>query len=105
MLACRWLPALAAWRGCALAALRLLAMLIAIVGGGCASLPVPVPRPPSFTPSDVASTWLGQIAARSGAAAGGDRSGCRLLPDGGEAFDARLALIRHAEKSLEVQYY
>src|SRR4029450_12620226 len=65
-----------------------------------------VERPVSYARSDVADTRLAQVAAASTAgAAGPGLSGFRLLPDGAEAFAARMALIRRAEKTLDVQYY
>jgi cardiolipin synthase C len=65
-----------------------------------------VDRPVSYSRNDVADTQLAKIAAASMASeAGEERSGFRLLPDGAEAFAARMALIRRAEKTLDVQYY
>ncbi len=75
--------------------------------GGCAVLPAPTPNPPSQALTDVAATKLARIAdaARERASALPDRSGFRPLPEGEFAFDARIALARHAERSLDVQYY
>jgi len=86
------------------------ALSIAALGlltGGCAVLPPPTPNPPSHAINDIATTKLAQIAdaARERASAPVDRSGFRLLPEGEFAFDARIALVRHAERSLDVQYY
>lgn len=73
--------------------------------GACASLPPPVSSPPTQALIDVGGTWLARTVA---AAANGQPpalSGFRLLPEAAFAFDARIALARHAEKSLDVQYY
>ena len=79
---------------------RAVLLTVAVALGGCAALPSQVERPASFARSDVADTRLAKIAAASTtAAAGPDVSGFRLLPDGAEAFDARVALIRRAEKT------
>lgn len=74
---------------------------------GCAVLPAPIPNPPSHAIGNVAATSLGQMAeaARERASAPPGRSGFRPLPEGEFALDARMALARHAERSLDVQYY
>ena len=85
---------------------RAVLLTVAVALGGCAVLPSQVERPVSYARSDVADTRLAKIAAASTAAAAGPEvSGFRLLADGAEAFDARVALIRRAEKTLDVQYY
>ena len=87
------------------ALLRTASMLLGLALGGCASLPHSVPRAASTAPVDVAWTALAGIAAAATPEAARGLTGVRLLPDGGEAFAARLALIRRAELSLDVQYY
>ena len=52
-----------------------------------------------------ADTGLGALAAASLEQAGPGESGFRLLPTGDFAFDARLALARRAERTLDAQYY
>ena len=91
------------WR--ALCSLSIVAF--GLLAGGCAVLPAPTPNPPSHAIADVAATKLAQMAdaARQRAAAPPDRSGFRPLPEGEFAFDARIALARHAQRSLDVQYY
>ncbi len=89
---------------CALV-LCLLALL-----GGCASLPSAVERPPSHAVTDGADTRLGRLAAASLATALPELarpglSGARLLPDGPQALEARIALIQAAQKSVDAQYY
>jgi putative cardiolipin synthase len=95
------------WRLCA--AIALIGTLLA----GCASLPAEVARPYSKAYHDVAQSALAQIAAASLAemddpstpAERGAASGLRLLPAGDDAFEARLALVRAAEKGIDAQYY
>ncbi|MDQ2733618.1 MAG: phospholipase D family protein [Pseudomonadota bacterium] len=84
---------------------RATALLVAVALGGCAVLPSPVDRPMSFARTDVADTTLGHIASFSTPEGARDLSGFRLLPDGEEAFRTRVALVRRAEKTLDVQYY
>jgi putative cardiolipin synthase len=81
----------------ALAALGLAAL------AGCASLPPLPERGPTRAVVASEATSLGRLAIRSAPAPG--MSGFRLLPTGGYAFDARVALIRNAERSVDVQYY
>lgn len=73
---------------------------------GCAALPSTesVQRPVSQARVDTADTHLAALAAASLPAAD-PRSGLRLLPDGGQAFEARIALANAAEKSIDAQYY
>lgn len=71
---------------------------------GCASLPAEVERPVSVARTDVDHTRLAALAAAAVPDAG-RRSGLRLLPAGDQAFEARIALARAAERSLDVQYY
>ncbi|MDP9897258.1 putative cardiolipin synthase [Variovorax boronicumulans] len=72
---------------------------------GCVSLPPPEPRAPVTAFTDVGQTELGQLAAKGVPGDSTALSGFRLLPEAAFAFDARISLARHAEKSLDVQYY
>ena len=72
---------------------------------GCVSLPPPQPRPVVTAITDVADTELGQLAVAGTPGGSTELSGFRLLPEAAFAFDARISLARHAEKSLDVQYY
>jgi len=72
---------------------------------GCASLPAKVERPLSVARTDVDHTRLAALAAEAVPPAAGARSGLRLLPAGDQAFEARIALARAAERSIDVQYY
>lgn len=81
-----------------LAALTLLA--------GCASLPQPPPaRTASHALTDAGDTALARIAAASLPADAPRLSGFRLLPEAPTAFNARVVLMRSAQKALDVQYY
>ena len=83
-----------------------LAPLLALAGG-CAGLPSQVQRPVSSAaaPAAVATTTLARVAAESAPSQAEGQSGLRLLPDGDQAFDARIALARSAEKTIDAQYY
>src|SRR5437764_14423868 len=85
--------------------MRALVPLLFALLAGCASLPERTPAPPTVALADVADTRLGRVAAAATPAASRDLSGFRLLPEGETAFNARIALARRAERSLDVQYY
>lgn len=76
-------------------------MLIALCLSGCVSLNVP--REPSQALPAADSAFGRSIQAQAAAYQG--RSGFRLLSDSSEAFMARAELIRHAQSSLDLQYY
>jgi putative cardiolipin synthase len=82
-----------------------LSVLAAIWLTGCVSLPPPEPKANVMAFTDVAQTELGQLAAKGAPGDSTALSGFRLLPEAAFAFDARISLARHAEKSLDVQYY
>ena len=84
---------------------RLALLAAALVLAGCAALPSQVERPVSYARADAADSTLGRIATASTPNDDPALSGFRLLPDGDEALDARIALIRRAEKTVDVQYY
>lgn len=86
-----------------LVALALTGLLLA----GCGSLPREVARVPSQALADTTDTRLGQTVQAltpPGAAAQG-HSGVLALVDGVDAFAARLALVRAAERSIDIQTY
>ncbi len=70
---------------------------------GCASLPAGVVRAPSSAIAASEATLLGRIASQS--QPDPELTGLRLLPTGPFALDTRLALLRHAQASIDVQYY
>lgn len=79
--------------------------LLVLCLGGCVGLPPRGEARPSHAISDGQTTSLGKLSSQSAPEANQSLSGFHLLPDGGSALDARIALIRHAERSLDVQYY
>jgi putative cardiolipin synthase len=72
---------------------------------GCATLPGDVVRAASSAMTDVAATDLARLSAAATPDDQRHLSGFQLLPDPAQAFDARLALARRAQKTLDVQYY
>ncbi len=78
----------------------------AVLMGGCATLPDDVERTSSLAVADDGTTALGRLVAASRpAGTAPDHSGFRLLPSANHAFAAREELIRHAERSIDAQYY
>src|SRR5262249_22545380 len=86
-----------------LLAIGLVLVLMALFG--CASLPAPTQNPVSKALPLDATTELGRVATESLADAPDGQSGFRLLAHGDHALHARLPLIRHAERSIDAQYY
>ncbi|MDM0057753.1 phospholipase D-like domain-containing protein [Variovorax fucosicus] len=84
-------------------AILALAALLASLLAGCAVLPHDVLRTASQARTDVEQSTLARVATASLAA--GQSSALRLLPAGDQAFDARIALARSAEISIDAQYY
>lgn len=78
--------------------------MLVLLLGGCASLPDNSDRIPSQSYTNTQDTILGRafIAQRK---AHPDRSGFLLLGSGLDAFVARAALARAAERSIDAQYY
>ncbi len=100
-----WAAALVGSAAASAAVCRVVLLTVAVALGGCAVLPSHVARPSSFARRDVDDTPLARIAAASTPEDQRELSGFRLLPEGAEAFAARIALIRRAEKTIDVQYY
>ncbi len=84
---------------------RFVLAFLGLMLAGCASLPPPVAAPKSLAFTDVAGTRLAQVAAQDAPPGGSGLSGFRLLPEGATAYEARIALIRRAQKSIDAQYY
>lgn len=82
-----------------------LGVLATVWLAGCASLPGLDGRVASHGLTDTAGTRLAGLASVPEAHAGKEPSGIRELPSPLEAFGARVALARGAERSLDVQYY
>jgi putative cardiolipin synthase len=100
------LPSIA-WSGTSCAIARTVLVWVSMLVGvtGCASLPPRAHAPPTVALNDVGDTTLGRVAAASLSPGAPALSGFRLLPEGETSFDARIALARRAQKSLDVQYY
>lgn len=81
---------------------HLFTMLLALCAG-CSTLPASAPRASSLALPAHTDSALVRIARAS--TPGPDVSGVRLLPLGLFSFDARVELIRRAQRSLDVQYY
>ncbi|HEY6511898.1 MAG TPA: phospholipase D family protein [Burkholderiaceae bacterium] len=81
-----------------------LIVLVELIGG-CAALPDSVQRPLSQAVIDERAPLAQAAAAAMPATAAADQSGLRLIPDGDQALASRIALIRRAERSLDVQTY
>jgi phosphatidylserine/phosphatidylglycerophosphate/cardiolipin synthase-like enzyme len=81
----------------------LTAALVCAALAGCASLPPDVQRTPSVTLVAPPEAPLGHVAAE--AAIPADRSGFWPMPVSSYALDARITLIRNAQRSVDLQYY
>lgn len=91
--------------GCVLTrTLRVLLLSVGVLLGGCGGLPENTGRMASHSFEDTADTTLGRAAsARFNASTG--ESGFLMLDQGLDAFVARVALARTAERSIDAQYY
>jgi putative cardiolipin synthase len=78
----------------------LLALVLAVQLLGCAALVERHPGEATTAYTDAGNTSLARIAV-----AGEAPSAFRLLPRGDFAIDARIALVMHAERSVDLQYY
>jgi putative cardiolipin synthase len=87
-----------------------LAGLAVLLGGlavaGCSGLPQPMERSPSWSLAGGGDTPLAQLVqASTPPHTAPQQSGFRLLADGADALATRLALIRSARSSLDLQYF
>lgn len=83
--------------------LRPLSLLLLAAATGCATLPPPIEKAHVEAIPASPETPLGRLAAQSDP--GGGLSAFRPLPLSSYSMDARLSLIRAAQRSLDVQYY
>ncbi len=83
-------------------------LLTSLLLTGCNTLPADVQRPVSaaLTPSELMATRLGsEVARRAGAATTKNDSAFALVGSAELAFTSRMALIKAADKTLDLQYY
>ena len=80
--------------------------LVCLTLAGCASLPSfqPQPETHAMPVAAAARTQLARIARADEPETPG-LSGFRLMAQGPTAFNARLALMRHAQNTIDAQYY
>ena len=83
---------------------RSLALLCIALASGCASLPSLEGRSTTYAYADTAHTRLGEALAPALASNPG-KTGIHSLPDGREAFAARVVLAGAAQRSIDAQYY
>jgi putative cardiolipin synthase len=83
---------------------RIIAAVLAIGLGACASLPDNTNNPESHAYSDTGETYLGLAIDRLSEGRSGE-SGFYMLEDGLDAFVARAVLASKAERSIDTQYY
>jgi putative cardiolipin synthase len=84
--------------------LHCLGIVLACLLSACAGLPPRASAPAVTAIAPSPATELGRLTAPYAKPADG-LSGARVMPQASMALDARLALIRHAQASLDLQYY
>jgi len=85
--------------------LRMISCLIAVIAiAGCASVPLDHPKTESFAFADTDHTSLAESSV-NWRTDDPDRSGFYPLIEGLDAFGTRLALMDHAELSIDAQYF
>lgn len=89
-----------------MALLASVAITASLILTGCASLPSDVDRPVSTALADNSDTMLGRtVAARAAIAGTRNDSGFAIVSNAELAFTSRMALIKAAQKTLDIQYY
>ena len=83
---------------------RIAAGLMALLAGGCVSVPLDYPRTPTTLIADTGDTALAHASA-AWRQSRPDQSGFYPLVKGLDAFGARLALADRAEVSIDAQYF
>jgi len=78
--------------------------LLALAAAGCSTLPSQEGREPSFALRETGGTPLGEALAPL-LAAHPAKTGVHPMPDGRDAFAARVAIAGAAQRSLDAQYY
>jgi len=85
-------------------AVALIGLLSIMILSACTTLPEKIQRTESYGLRNTSDTYYGRTYAQILETETGE-SGVLLLDDGVEAFAARIALAKKAEKSIDVQYY
>ncbi len=86
-------------------ALRMISCLIAVIAiAGCASVPLDRPKSATYAFTDTEQTSLAESSV-NWRAEDPDRNGFYPLIEGLDAFGTRLALMDHAELSIDAQYF
>lgn len=70
----------------------------------CSSLPTDIEKKPSYAFTDTKNTWLGK-SARNVDHGHAENSSVYLISEGTDAFLTRMALLKKAERSVDVQYF
>jgi cardiolipin synthase C len=84
----------------------LAAFFAAALVAGCATRPADIPKTPTYALADTDDTPLARaVAATRPAGVEASFSGVELVSRGEEAFGNLYTLIRHAQRSLDLQYY
>jgi phosphatidylserine/phosphatidylglycerophosphate/cardiolipin synthase-like enzyme len=76
-----------------------------LILAGCAGLPQHVKKIPTEALESPQNTPLGHIVEASEDGSSKNLSGVRLLTSGEEALDSLIALVDHARRTLDIQYY
>ena len=87
------------------AALRAAALLAVLSAAGCASLPTLDGRTTTSALTSTGDTRLGRAVSALAASHAAGEDGVYAMPQGRNAFAARVVLARAADRSLDVQYY
>ncbi len=83
----------------------MLTWAVVLLAAGCASLPDNSGRQASYALADTDETTFGKLSADKRTRQGNGQDGFLLLGSGLDAFVARAVLARHAERSIDLQYY
>ncbi len=85
-------------------AVRLL-LITALVASGCSILPHPPPQPEVYSLPPAVSGKLSEVYSKVTDRFGPAQTGFLLLANNQEALNWRLALVDHATKSIDIQYF
>ena len=80
-------------------------LFVALFAGGCSILPYPPPQPNVYSLPPAVSGELAEVYGKVSSRLGPNEAGFLLLSHNDEALKWRLALVDHATKSIDVQYF